>query len=63
VIAPVDVPSSTEKKVQPLNDLQLDYLAIVAANRNLELPPMQMESEGRAFLDTVSVLPPPRKVD
>jgi phospholipase C len=63
VIAPVHVPSSVEKKDQPLNDLQLDYLAIVAANRNLELPPIQMESEGRAFLNTVSVLPPQRKVN
>jgi phospholipase C len=56
-IAKVDL-SNANVETLPLNDLQQDYLALVAANRGVELPHMETEDHARAFLATVANKPP-----
>jgi len=44
----------------PLNDLQQDYLALVAANRGVNLPALEKESDARTFLTNVIAKTPPK---
>jgi phospholipase C len=52
-IAKVDL-SNAKAENLPLNDLQHDYLALVAANRGIELPRLETEDHARAFLATIA---------
>jgi phospholipase C len=55
-IPAVDLPAS-EPANMPLNDLQQDYIALVAANRGVEVPHLETEEHGRAFLKSVASKP------
>ena len=59
-IAKVDL-STAKVENLPLNDLQRDYLALVAANRDIKLPHMETEEHARAFLTEAAKVP--RKTD
>ena len=50
VIAKVDLSTAKAQKNLPLNDLQQDYLGLVAANRGIKLPHLETEDHARAFL-------------
>jgi phospholipase C len=63
VIAPVDIPDEAMKTDLPLNDLQIDYLSLVATNRGITLPPLEIESHARSFLQSVAPTPPTRTAD
>ena len=38
----------------PLNDLQQDYLGLIAANRGIELPHLETEDDARAFMAKIA---------
>jgi phospholipase C len=50
--------SDAKPEVLPLNDLQQDYLALVAANRGIALPKMENEDHARAFLASIANIAP-----
>ncbi len=56
-IAKVDL-SNAKVENLPLNDLQQDYLGLVAANRGIELPHLETEDDARAFLAAIANTPP-----
>ena len=37
-----------------LNDLQQDYLGLIAANRGIELPHLETEDDARAFMAKIA---------
>lgn len=55
-IAKVDTSGLSVENL-PLNDLQRDYLNLVAANRGIKLPHIETEDHARAFMATVTKAP------
>jgi hypothetical protein len=52
-IAPVQLPSDAIHKNLPLNDLQRDYIALVAANRGVQPAALATEQDARHFLSRI----------
>jgi hypothetical protein len=46
---PADQPTNL-----PLNDLQRDYLGLIAANRGIELPHLETEDDARGFMAKIA---------
>jgi phospholipase C len=52
-IPKVQLPASQPNNL-PLNDLQQDYLGLIAANRGIELPHLETEDDARGFMAKIA---------
>jgi hypothetical protein len=52
-IPKVQLPASQPNNL-PLNDLQQDYLGLIAANRGIELPHLETEDDARRFMARIA---------